>query len=58
MFTAQPTPMTFSEKMRSVSGSQYASRKRSIVGTRKSYGMVPATFPCQVRSSGGLRSSW
>jgi len=36
MFTAQPTPKTFSEKISSLSGAQYASRKRSSVGTRKS----------------------
>src|SRR3989442_8229972 len=57
IFTAQPTPNTRSVKIWSDSGFQYASRRRSNVGKRKSYGTTPATFPCQVRSASGFLSS-
>ena len=57
MFTAHPTPSGRAVKTFGECGFQYACRSPSRVGMRKSYGTTPSSFPFQVRSSGGLRSS-
>jgi hypothetical protein len=53
-FTDQPTPITFSVKSRGSDGFQYVARIRSQVGGRKSYGTIPPTRPCHVRSASGF----
>src|SRR5262249_9119853 len=45
-FTVQPTPNAFGVRTRARSGFQVRARRRSSVGTRKSYGTKPKSSPC------------
>ena len=54
--TVHPTPNTCGDRI-PPPGLATRFLIRALVGNLKSYGMKPATLPCQVRLSLGLRSS-